>query len=127
MSRKKNLTDEDVAQIRALREIHAVPVAQIAEKFDASVWTIYDIVNYKTRISVPRADQHMPSLHDRFIEPIISLGEAFRGDRGFTLFLARRLGAYSEIHQKPIANFTLGELISIAEAAQSEYNIRAVS
>jgi DNA-binding Lrp family transcriptional regulator len=43
------LTDDDVRLIRELREDFGLPYAEIAEKFECSLWTVRDICKGWTR------------------------------------------------------------------------------
>lgn len=48
---KTKLSDNDVELIRQLRE-EGLSYREIAEKFEASVWTVRDIADYRTRVYV---------------------------------------------------------------------------
>lgn len=47
---KVKLSDDDVRLMRELREHYGFSYAKIGEKFECSMWTVRDIVNYATRV-----------------------------------------------------------------------------
>ena len=50
---KARLTQNDVDNIRELREEYGLEYKQIAEKFEVGTTTIFDICAYKTWVDVP--------------------------------------------------------------------------
>jgi DNA invertase Pin-like site-specific DNA recombinase len=52
---KAKLTDDDVRLMRELRERYGMSYGKIAEKFECSLWTVREIVNYQTRGVIHKA------------------------------------------------------------------------
>ena len=46
---RAKLADHDVELMRELREMYGMTYRELGEKFDCSLWTARDIVNYASR------------------------------------------------------------------------------